>query len=182
VDYVNYNLIVLAMLVAALILILLVLNRRSRFVYEMMTLAKKAQQRQLKKKSPSSSQSPSPEQLKLEMERDLAEVPTPWGWPNYEKYESLHHWAGRMVQEKHTVDDEEYRHRKEVCLRTLVEDRYGRSAMMNPKTYARLAKNSTGPDIQDQKQLDKISHGGSNNIEITGEIYHYSKLKYTQRL
>ena len=33
--------------------------------------------------------------------------------------DSFHHWTNRLVQEKHTVDDEEYRRRREGWMRTL---------------------------------------------------------------
>ena len=143
VDYVNFNLILLAVLVA--LLIWLQLPSRSRVTNNLMSMAdtthegrpiKGTQTRQVHVAKPRSHG-----QHKSEVTIDLSNVPIPWGWPHCEKYtfgagqsaanghahtifESLHIWAVRFVQEKHTVDDEEYKRKKAVWIRTLMEDRW----------------------------------------------------------
>jgi hypothetical protein len=201
VEYVNYSLILLAILVA--LLIWLLLASRFRLPGDPMSSADTSRQRQLKKKK-QKQQNPvakpkSPEQLTAELERDLAKVPTPWGWPNYEKSsfdggqsapvnghansisESFHHWADRLVQEKHTVDDEEYRRKKERWIRTLLEDRYGRSATIAP---AASTKQSEIPAVP-HDPVDNFSSNRVDKVEArflrkgqTGEIsYHTRPLK-----
>ncbi len=117
VEYVNCSLILLAMLVTILILVRLP-DRVAKTLRD--------------------------DQRKSQLSRELAKVPIPWGWPNYEKVtvggnhpeaanghvhsftESLHHWTNRLAQEKPTVDDAEYQRKKESSMRMMVEDRYGR--------------------------------------------------------
>jgi hypothetical protein len=120
-----------------------------------------------------------PEQTRAGLNGDLSHVPTPWGWAHYEKHtiegghpatanghshsisESLHHWADRLVQGKHTVDDEAYRRRREGWMRTLVEDRYGRSAMLNPASSAKLSGSSRLP----HDQMDNFSNARVDKVE-----------------
>jgi hypothetical protein len=177
VEYVNYSLIILAMLVA--LLVWLLLPSRSRLPNDPMPLADSARQRQLTKKKQnqhaSDAKQPSPEQARARLVNDLSNVPTPWGWAHYEKHtiegghpatanghshsisESFHHWTDRLVQGKHTVDDEEYKRKREGWMRTLVEDRYGRSAI----TSAKLSGASRLP----HNQMDNLSSERVDKIE-----------------
>jgi hypothetical protein len=205
VEYVNYSLIILAMLVA--LLIWLLLSSRSRLPNDPMPHADTARQRRLTKKKQSpqarAAKPLSPQQLRTGFDGDLSKVPTPWGWPHHEKNtveggqpalenghahsisDSFHHWTNRLVQEKHTVDDEEYRRRKEGWMRTLVEDRYGRSAMIAPAASAKPSEDPTHP----QDRVDKPPGGRVDKIETrllrkgqTGEISYYTRqLKLKKR-
>ncbi len=196
VEYVNYTLIILAMLVA--FLIWLQLPSRSRSPNAPMSLADTERQRQLTKKKHKQqarvARPMSPEQHRVRLDRNLSKVPTPWGWPQYEKNNSVggqpvlanghahsisksfHHWADKLVQGKHTVDDEEYKRRREGWMRTLVEDRYGRSAMMAPVAHA---KPSAVPTLL-HDQMDNSSRVRVDEIEArhlptgqTGEVSNY---------
>lgn len=187
VEYVYYCLIVLAMLVA--LLIWLPLPSRSRLPDDLTSLVNTARQRRLSKKK---QKNPG-----VESDRDVSKVPTPWGWPHYAKNafdygrpvvanghvhsisESFHSWADRLVQEKHTVEDEEYKLRREGWIRTLVEDRYGRSAMMAPTTYAKRS----GVPMPPHEQMGNNSSGRAHQIEArlsrkgqTGKISNYTHL------
>lgn len=181
VDYINFNLILLAVLVA--LLIWLQLPSRSRLTNNLMSMAdaahegrpiKGTQTRQVRVAKPRSHG-----QHKSELAIDLSNVPIPWGWPHYEKNtfetghpalanghahsisELLHFWADRLVQEKHTVDDEEYKRRKAGWIRTLMEDRYGRSSTMAPVTNVKWSEAPTnGHD-----QMDNFSSGRVDKIE-----------------
>ena len=176
-EYVNYSLIILATLVA--LLVWLLLPSRSRLPNDPMSLADSARQRQLTKKKQnqhaSDAKQLSPAQARAGLVNDLSNVPTPWGWAHYEKHtiegghpatanghshsisESFHHWADRLVQGKHTVDDEEYKRKREGWMRTLVEDRYGRSAI----TSAKLSGASRLP----HDQMDNLSSERVDKIE-----------------
>ena len=200
-EYVNYSLVLLAILVALLIWLLLASRFRSPSdqispadTARQHRLTKKKQKQQARVTKPLSS-----EQLKAELERDLAKVPIPWGWPNYEKStfdggqptpvnghansisKSFHHWADRLVQGKHTVDDEEYRRRKERWLRTLLEDRYGRSAVVAPSASAKQPEVPAVPhdpvDTFSGHRVDKVEARFLRKGQ-TGEIsYHTRPLK-----
>jgi hypothetical protein len=181
VEYINYSLIILAMLVA--LLVWLQLPSRSHLPNDPMPLADAARQRQLTKKKQNQlarvSKQLNPGQTRAGSVKELSNVPTPWGWAHYEKNtiegghpvlpnghahsisDSLHHWADRLVQGKHTVDDEEYRRRREGWIRTLVEDRYGRSAMTAPTASAKLSGDPTIP----HDQMDNLSSGPVDKIE-----------------
>lgn len=79
-------------------------------------------------------------------------IPTPWGWPGHDDRavsrsvsglpaelgatpirsapNSLHRWVDRLVSEKRTTEDRDYRMKKDASLRALLEDRYGRASKM----------------------------------------------------
>jgi hypothetical protein len=182
VEYVNYSLIILAMLVA--LLVWLQLPSRYRLPNEPMPFRDTARQRQVTKKNQDQQARDlkhlNPEQTRAGLNGDLSHVPTPWGWAHYEKHtidgghpalanghahsisESLHHWADRLVQGKHTVDDEDYRRRREGWMRTLIEDRYGRSATITPASSAKLSGSS--PTLP-HDQMDNFSNARVDKIE-----------------
>jgi hypothetical protein len=189
------------------LLIWLLLPSRFRSPSDQMSSADTSRQRRLtkkKQKQQAQDKKPlSPEQLAAELERNLSKVPTPWGWPHHEKNsfeggqpspayghassisESFHHWADRLVQEKHTVDDEEYRRRKERWIRTLLEDRYGRSAMIDPAAYEEQSEVPVLPrdpvDHFSGKRVDKVEARFLRKDQ-TGEIsYHTHPLKLEKK-
>jgi hypothetical protein len=160
VEYVNYNLILLATLVA--LLIWLMLPSRSRSAGQIRSNSSNSHRRLKKKimpyKDAGQTHAARAGQKKQKSDRDLSKVPTPWGWPQQQKHdlnggepatamshshsvsESLHHWADMLIREKHTVDDEDYRLKKEVSMRTLMEDRYGRASVKARKKPVRLPR------------------------------------------
>ena len=77
---------------------------------------------------------------------DLTDIKTPWGWPGSatkplrRQYGAagndahrrpassmMSRWIEGLVAEKQTVDNQEYRLRKDASLRTMLEDRYGQA-------------------------------------------------------
>jgi hypothetical protein len=81
--------------------------------------------------------------------RELKHVPTPWGWPGSDVRQggagdtlngngSLQVWLNHVVSQKRTVDDDEYRSRKDASLRALLEDRYGRPVQPSVMEYRRV--------------------------------------------
>jgi hypothetical protein len=66
------------------------------------------------------------------MEERLRNVPTPWGWPQshkndqYRLSKSLHDFADKLVHRKTVIDNDDYLRRRDVCIKALLEDRYGR--------------------------------------------------------
>ena len=194
-EFVNYNLILLAILVA--LLTWLMLPSRSRPAGESKRNSDGSPGHQQKRKGqPQSTQatnSPGQTPRKLKPNRDLSRVLTPWGWPQHTSQlfhagqsakgtthahsisDSLHHWADVLVREKHTIDDEEYKLKRESSMRTLMEDRYGRSVS---RVYAG-ARHTRGinPNL-----MRKASSAPAGKIESrllrkgqTGEISLYKR-------
>jgi len=93
----------------------------------------------------------------IALNRATLNVPIPWGWPGHDDHvtanhhaalnarevhgvsESLHRFADRLLSEKQTIESKEYLLRKDVSLRALLEDRYGR---------AYRATRANTPDVQ----------------------------------
>ena len=96
----------------------------------------------------------SAEQAPSDQHVGLEDIRTPWGWPGSVKYSSHHHhiygepsnqpldsasglhqWVDHLVSSKPTIEDEAYRHHREMCLRALLEDRFHNST--HPELAAR---------------------------------------------
>jgi hypothetical protein len=160
VEYVNYNLILLAILVA--LLIWLMLPSRSRSDDQIRSNSVTSRQRLKTKAKPNKAtgqtHAAGATHKKQKSGRDLSKIPIPWGWPQHQKHslhngepatamshthsmsESLHHLADVLIREKHTVDDADYRLKRETSMRTLMEDRYGRATVKTRKKLARLSR------------------------------------------
>ena len=108
-------------------------------------LAEKARVHKLKKPT---SEIPAPVDASGEdiaLNREMLNVPIPWGWPGHDDHvtanshaslsaqevhgvsESLYRFADRLLSEKQTIESREYLLKKDVSLRALLEDRYGRA-------------------------------------------------------
>jgi hypothetical protein len=111
------------------------------------------------------------------LERNLASVPTPWGWPGHDDAhhalgnshedsvsESFRKWVDMLVREKQTVDDQAYQSRKNASLKALLEDRYapGRGASTGEykKTKAPLLRDPSNP----HDQMDNFPSGRTGEI------------------
>ncbi len=157
VEYINYSLIILALLATILILVRLP-DRAAKAL--------------------------SIDQRKAELNRELAKIPIPWGWPHSVKVmdggeypeaanghapsftESLHHWTNRLVQEKPTVDDAEYQRKNEGCMRTMLEDRYGRSGRVDKIEAKLLRKGQTGEVSLHVRQLKLEQQTGLEHLKM----------------
>ena len=135
---------------------------------------------------------------------DVSGVPVPWGWPgsdiehhhmeqNHEAgvSDSLHRWVDHLVATKITVEDDEYRHRRESSMRALLEDRFVSPSHMTEiefrKVKAPLLRDPSLPHDQMDNfpsgKLDRIESkiNGQPNVQAverhgTGTI-HYEDLK-----
>ena len=199
-EYVNYNLILLAMLVA--LMVWLKLPSRSRSAGPFRSNSSNLDQRHKKKTMPNKAaghaHATGDEQKKQKSGRDLSKVLIPWGWPRHQKNrshdgepatamshshsmsESLHHWADVLIREKHTVDDEDYRLKREISMRTLMEDRYGRTIVKTRKKPARLSKTAR-PSGNSLRKTPGTSAGRNEARPLrkgqTGEISLYKRQK-----
>jgi hypothetical protein len=192
VEYINYILIVLALLFA--LIAYLRFSGRSLLANDQMALANAARQRRLKKNREQihgpADKFLSPEQQKAILSRELSKVPTPWGWPQHETTadegrqsavtnghahsfsDSFQRWAGKLVHEKHTVDDVEYKRKKEDCMRALLEDRYGRSGKTTAVPYVKVKAPLLRDPAAPHDQMDNFPSGRANKITRKLEQQH----------
>jgi len=188
VEYINYILIVFAMLFV--LIFILRSARGSRLANDQMELANAARQRRLKKNKEQihgqADKFLSPKQQKALLSRELSKVPTPWGWPQHETIaaggsrskvtsghahglsDSVQRWAGRLVHEKHTVDDVEYKRKRDDCIRALLEDRYGRSSKTTSMPYQKVKAPLLRDPASPHDQMDNFPSGRVN--KITGKL------------
>ena len=117
----------------------------------------KAQEHKLKKQTLKSSVPAETTTVDVALNSELPSVPIPWGWPGHDEHvthhshaslnvrevhglsDSLHRFADRLLSEKQTIESREYRLKKDVSLRALLEDRYGR-AYRTPQTNSQIAQ------------------------------------------
>jgi len=108
-------------------------------------LPEKAIEHTLKKLPPKTATPIDTPRVEAALDRETLNVPIPWGWPGHDDHvtanhytslnaqevhgvsESLHRFADRLLREKQTIESRDYLLKKEVSLRALLEDRYGRA-------------------------------------------------------
>jgi hypothetical protein len=138
-----YSVVGLAVLV--LVFVLANLSARNRLTERSQELAERAQARRQREGKGDMGK---PDQLpnhKIVLRRELKNVPIPWGWPGGELRRkdstnkalnglgpadstgSMKSWIEHLIAEKRTVEDDDFRSRKQAALRFMIEDRYGRS-------------------------------------------------------
>lgn len=179
-EYVYYVLIVLCLV--ACILVIARVPVQARLSRNTVALANKARKQTIKeeqlkaknsrRKSPPFSHNRRKNSV---MRRELARVPTPWGWPRYDEdgdirssehgfSASLHHLADRLIHEKKTVQDQDYVNKRNASMRALLEDRYGRSSKMSSVKY----KNVRAPMLRDPNaphdQMDNFPSGKADEV------------------
>jgi hypothetical protein len=180
-EYVKYVLIILAMLAVCLWLVRI--PGQVRLKANQAALSERARRRK-------ENQQPSRAEVRKQklhqrevLLREIGSVPTPWGWPGHESHpgdgygnlkaeevhgvsESLHRFVDRLVKEKKTVDSREYQLKKNISIRSMVEDRYGRSASMPEVDYRRVEKPPLLRDpSQPHDQMDNFANGKTDQIE-----------------
>ena len=107
-------------------------------------LPEKARDHTLKKHTPKITTPVEASRVDVAPNRETLNVPIPWGWPGHDDHvtenshaslntqevhgvsESLYRFADRLISEKQTIESREYMLKKDVSLRALLEDRYGR--------------------------------------------------------
>lgn len=179
-DYIYYMLVVLALLAACLFLVRI--PGRTRLSEDHLALAEKALKRRRRAREQDHSQADLLAHRHQVMERELSRVGTPWGWPGHEAThsdgsgtapmgeevhgvsESLHRWADRLLREKRTVEDHEYRLRRQSSLRALLEDRYGRAGRMASIEYEKVKAPLLRDPDQPHDQMDNFPSGRGDEI------------------
>lgn len=184
VEYINYILIILAILLSCFLMVRVPEQPRRRPT-RANELTRPGQVNRGSTRVGTANNKPEAAQPKLQ--RQSLEVPTPWGWPGHHGpaparkvtslnaqevhgvSESLHHFVDRLFQEKHTVEDREYLLRKNASLRALVEDRYGKASslqdVLNPQANGARTRGAVGSEDRPRT----VSAGGQNGEASSGE-------------
>jgi hypothetical protein len=150
VEYLYYLLAILA--VVALCLYLVRMPGQLRLTRKPVDLADRGRKHRLQERRRAAHKAAGQPELphhETVIKRELKHVPTPWGWPGGGVRQgslrsaknangSLQGWIDQLASEKRTVDDDEYRSRKDASLRALLEDRYGRPARPSEVEYRRV--------------------------------------------
>jgi hypothetical protein len=79
--------------------------------------------------------------------------------------DSLHRWVDHLVAKKTTVDDDEYRHRRESCMRALLEDRFVSLSHMAEIEYRKVKPPLLRDPSLPHDQMDNFPSGKLNGIE-----------------
>ena len=137
-----YSVIGLAILVLGFVLASL--PARDRASERSQELAERAQARRQREDKRDSGKSDLLPNHRIVLQRELQSVPTPWGWPGGELRRkdntntalnglgqsnspgSMKSWIDHIIAEKPTVEDEDFRPRKQAPFRSKAEDRYAR--------------------------------------------------------
>jgi hypothetical protein len=180
VDFLFYSLILLG--VVGILLVLARLPGSSRLASRQMELAEKAskrKKRQAAKQAASNSRLPQQEAV---IRRELKKAPIPWGWPGSDvrngahhgqaahglspghAARSLRHWIDHLIEEKRTVDDDEYRQMNAEALRSMVEDRFGRTPQATRITYRKVKPPRLRDPSRPHDQEDNFPSGRTEEI------------------
>lgn len=170
-EYLNYLLVILALL--ALCLYLVRIPGHARLTRKPLDLADRARAYRRKQRQ-AAEQAPAPPPPQHILRRELKHVPTPWGWPGGElrqgniglngSQSSLQGWIDHLVSEKRTTDDDEYRLRKDASLRALLEDRFGRPAQPGEIAYRKVKPPQLRDPGRPYDQMDNFPSGRTDRI------------------
>lgn len=116
------------------------------------------------------------------LRRQLKNVPTPWGWPGSANRAvaaggksplspdvqassgMFQRWIDHLLAEKRTVDDSEYLESRHAALRSMIEDRFGRT----PQPQEMAFQNVRPPRLMDPQrphdQMDNFPSGKTEKI------------------
>jgi len=144
-------------------------------------LPEKAIEHTLKKPTPKTDTAIETPRVEVALDREMLNVPIPWGWPGHDEHvtanhhavlnaqevhgvsESLHRFADRLLREKQTIESRDYLHRKDVSLRALLEDRYGRAyrtpRAKNRNVQAPISRNPGKPLVMEPLREVKTPWG-----------------------
>jgi hypothetical protein len=174
VEYFYYFIVILALL--ALCLYLIRIPGQVRLTRKPVDLADRARKQRLQEKTIAHQESQVPPHHQRIIQRELRKVSTPWGWPGSDvrpgslrgsqngSSGSLRTWIDQLTSEKRTVDDSEYRLRKEASLRALLEDRFGRPARPGEVAYARVKPPQLRDPSRPYDQDDNFPSGRTDQI------------------
>jgi hypothetical protein len=180
VEYLNYLLVILALLAVCLLFML----RRptdARLRSRQAELAERARQRR-RHAMAAGENAASAERRKQVLNRELRSVRTPWGWPGSDVRIGnglngsndgpprqgttglLQQWVDRLITEKRTVDDDEYLLRRDASLRAMIEDRFGRSARPTEMAYQPVRAPLLRDPSRPYDQMDNFPSGRTDRI------------------
>lgn len=182
-EYFYYLMTTLAVL--ALCLVPFCQARKRRADERKMVLAERARARRqrLEAQKRAEAAAPLPDHH-LILQRELSRVPTPWGWPRHDEAgispdgrpvrtghghgrnvsDSLLRWADGLLREKQTIDNGDYRRRREAALRALLEDRYGRQVGATQVPYRKVAAPRLRDPVAPHDQMDNFPSGKTDEI------------------
>jgi hypothetical protein len=121
-------------------------------------------------------------QHKMIIQRELKQVPTPWGWPGSEMRHdggedaglhgldlrhdssSLKRWIDHLFADKRTVEDDQYRSRREAALRAMVEDRFGRTPQATEVKFQKVKPPRLRDPDRSYDQMDNFPSGRTEAI------------------
>ena len=173
---------VIGLAVVVLGFVLVNLSAQGRASERSQELAERAQARRQREDKRDSGKSDLSPNHRIVLQRELQRVPTPWGWPGNELRRkddanlapygldlanspgSMKSWIDHLIAEKRTVEDEDFRSRKQAALRSMVEDRYGRSIQAAEMKFHKVKP----PRLQDpdrpHDQMDNFPSGRADAI------------------
>lgn len=109
---------------------------------------------------------------------DVSGIPVPWGWPGSDiehhqmeqdheggVSDSLQRWVDHLVATKTTVEDDEYRHRRESSMRALLEDRFVSPSHMTKMEYHKVKPPRLRDPSLPHDQMDNFPSGNPDRIE-----------------
>jgi len=177
VDYIFYCTVVLILL--GVVLIALRLHGQSGLQEHQMKLAARARRRRERE---TQRKNELPHQ-QVVLQRQLKKVPTPWGWPGSAVRATprqgdaslpsgspvsssvFQRWIDHLMTEKRTVEDQDYRDSRHAALRTMIEDRFGRSAPQPQEmAYQRVRPPRLADPERPHDQMDNFPSGKTEQI------------------
>ena len=174
---------VIGLAVLALCLVLASLPGQTRLAGRPEELADRTRERRQREKQKDAGQADRLPQHKMVIQRELKQVPTPWGWPGSANRPAdgesnaklpagarvssgvLQRWIDHLMAEKRTVEDQEYRESRHAALRSMIEDRFGRSL---PQPQEMAYRKVQPPKLMDPQrphdQMDNFPSGKAERI------------------
>ena len=173
---------VIGLAVAVLGFVLVSMSAQDRVSERSQELAERAQARRQRKGTSDAGTSDLLPNHRIVIERELQRVPTPWGWPGSalrrkenadlalnelgpaDGAGSMKSWIDRLIAEKRTVEDDDYRTRKQAALRSMVEDRYGRSIHAAEMKFHKVKPPRLQNPDRPHDQMDNFPSGRADAI------------------
>jgi len=178
VDYFLYSGIVLTLL--GIVVFAIRLNAKRHLQDRQMKLADRARRRRERTAKDRAAKSKILPHQQAVLQRQLKNVPTPWGWPGSASRSApadankslspgvqassglFQRWIDQLVAEKRTVDDGDYLESRHAALRSMIEDRFGRTPQPQEMAY----QNVRPPRLMDpQRPHDQMDNFPSGKVE-----------------
>jgi hypothetical protein len=168
---------VIGLAVVALGFVLVSLSAHDRVSERSQELAERAQARRQRKGARDAGKSDQLPKHRIVIERELQRVPIPWGWPGSglrrrdnanlalnepgpaDRPGSMKSWIDHLIAEKRTVEDDDFRARKQAALRSMVEDRYGRSIRAAEMKFQKVKPPRLQNPDRPHDQMDNFPSG-----------------------